>query len=106
MEITNIKVVDHQNGLVTEGIAPELDSECNVIHQKFLEAHRLTYWQLVVVAVFATSYVMIFSCAPGVGEKPNYKLGNMQDFATEISETLEAHHHQWSLKTVPKVQTD
>ncbi len=102
MEITNVKVVDHKTGLVTQGITPELDSQCSVIHKKFLETYQLTYWQLVVLPIFTTSYVLIFSCPSGVDEKPNYKLGNIQDLAAEISETLETHHQQWSSRILPK----
>jgi len=102
MEITNVKVVDHKNGLITQGLTPELDSQCGVMHQKFLASHDLTYWQLVVVPIFATIHVLIFSCPAGVDEKPNYKLGNMQDLAVQISETLESHHQQWSSAISPK----
>jgi hypothetical protein len=102
MEITNVKVMDHQTGLVTQGITPELDSQCGVIHEKFLEAHQLTFWQLVVLPIFATTYVLIFSCASGIDEKPNYKLGNIQDLAAEVTEILELHHQQWSSRILPK----
>ena len=102
MEITNVKVVDHNNGLVTQGLTPDLDSQCGVLHQKFLETNHLTHWQLVILRVFATTYVLIFSCASGVDEKPNYKLGNIQDVAADISETLESHYQQWSSRILPK----
>ena len=97
MEVTNVKVVDHQTGLVTQGIIPELDSECGVIHQNFLEANHLTYWQLIILPIFATTYVLIFSGASGV-ESPNYKLGNIKDLAAEVNETLESHHQQLSAR--------
>ena len=102
MEITSVTVVDHKTGLVTQGITQELDLQCGVIHEKFLEAHQLTFWQLVVLPIFATTYVLIFSCPSGVDEKPNYRLGNIQDLVAEISETLETHHQQWSLRILPK----
>ena len=98
MEVTNVKVVDHQTGLVTQGITPELDSECGIIHQNFLEAHHLTYWQLIILSIFATTYVLIFSGASGVDETPNYKLGNIKDLVAEVDETLESHHQQWSTR--------
>jgi hypothetical protein len=104
MEITNVKVVDHKTGLVTQGLTPELDSGCDAIHQKFLEAHHLTYWQLAVLPIFARPYVLIFSCPSGVDEKPNYKLGDIQDLISEVTETLETHHEQWSLRILPKGQ--
>src|SRR4051812_23740723 len=102
MEIRDVKVVDHKNGLVTQGLTSELDSQCGVIHQKFLESHELAYWELVVIPIFATIHVLIFSCPAGVNEKPNYKLGNMQDLAVQISETLESHYQQWSPAILPR----
>ena len=96
MEITNVKVVDHHTGLVTQGMTPEMDSECGVIHQNFLETHHLTYWQLVILPIFATTYVLVFSCPPGAEEKPNYILTNISDLVAEISEMLALHHQQWS----------
>jgi hypothetical protein len=69
MDATNIKVVAHKTGLVTQGVTPELDLACRATHQKFLDAHHLTYWQLVILQVFGTPYVVIFS---GHGELPVY----------------------------------
>ena len=93
-EISNVKVVDHKTGLITLGLAPELDSECGVIHQKFLADHHLAYWQLIILPVFATVHILIFSGASGGDESPNYKLGNIEDLGTQVNETLESHHQQ------------
>jgi hypothetical protein len=102
MEITEVKIMDHKTGLVTQGITPALDSQCGAIHQKFLETYHLTYWFLVVLPIFTTTYVLIFSCPSGLDETPNYKLANIQDVIAEISEILESHHKQWSSRTLPK----
>src|SRR5258708_34984220 len=102
MQITNVEVLDHETGLITQGIAPELDSECSLIHQRFLDAHHLTYWRLVILPVFATSYVVIFSGTMNPDESPNYKLGQIKDLAAELNEVLESHHEQWSARETPK----
>jgi len=94
MEVTNVKVVDHSTGLITEGIAPEADAGCDRIHQQFLKTHMLTYWQLVIVAVFSTAHVVIFSGASGGAESPNYKLGNVNDLTVDVTEMLETHYKQ------------
>jgi hypothetical protein len=94
MEVTTVKVVDHSTGLITEGIAPEADAECDRIHQQFLKTHKLTYWQLVIVAVSSTAHVVIFSGASGGTESPNYKLGSMNDLTVDVSEMLETHYKQ------------
>jgi hypothetical protein len=94
MEVTDVKVVDHSNGLITQGIAPEADLECDRIHQQFLKTHRLTYWQLVILTVFSTSHIVIFSGASGGSESPNYKLGNIKDLTADVTEMLETHYGQ------------
>jgi len=99
MDATNIKVVAHKTGLVTQGVTPELDLACRVTHQKFLDAHHLTYWHLVILQVFGTPYVVIFSGASGGDESPNYKLGDVQSLPAQIEEILESHHGQWSKRT-------
>jgi hypothetical protein len=57
--------VKHENGLVTPGLPPELDLVCRAAHQKFLDVNTLTYWQLVIVQIYSTPYVLIFSGAIG-----------------------------------------
>jgi hypothetical protein len=94
MEVTNVKVVDHSTGLITQGIFPEADAECDRIHQQFLKTNKLTYWQLVILPVFSTAHVVIFSGASGGTESPNYKLGNISDLTTDVTEMLEAHYKQ------------
>jgi hypothetical protein len=94
MEVTNVKVVDRANGLITQGLAPEADAECDRIHQGFLNIHKLTYWQLVILPVFATTHVVIFSGASGGTESPNYKLGNTKDLTADVREMLETHYKQ------------
>jgi len=94
MEVTNVKVVDHSTGLITQGIAAEADAECDRIHQQFLKTHKLTFWQLVILPVFSTAHVVIFSGASGGAESPNFKLGNIKDLTTEVTEMLEAHYEQ------------
>jgi hypothetical protein len=86
--------VDHSTGLITQGIAPEADAECDRIHQQFLKTHKLTYWQLVILPVFSTTQVVIFSGASGGTESPNYKLGKITDLTADITEMLEAHYQQ------------
>lgn len=93
MEVTTVKVVDHSTGLITQGIAPEADAECDRIHQEFLKTHTLTYWQLV-IPVFSTAHVVIFSGASGGTESPNYKLGNINDLTADVTEMFEAHYKQ------------
>jgi len=94
MEVTNVKVVDHSTGLITQGIAPEADAECDRIHRQFLKTHTLPYWQLVILLVFSTSRVVIFSGASGGTESPNYKLGNISDLTADVTEMLETHYKQ------------
>ena len=104
MEMTTVEVIDQKTGLVTQGITSQLDTQLGLIHQKFLETHRLTYWQLVIQRIFATPYLLIFSRPSGLDEKPNYKLGDIQGLADEITETLETHYQQCS-RLSPKDST-
>jgi hypothetical protein len=94
MEVTNVKVVDHATGLITQGLAPEADSDCDRIHRQFLKTHNLTYWQLVILPVFSTAHVVIFSGASDRSESPNYKLGNIKDLTADVTEMLETHYKQ------------
>jgi hypothetical protein len=94
MEVTDVKVMDHGTGLITQGLATEADSECDRIHRQFLKTHNLTYWQLVILPVFSTTHVMIFSGASGGTKSPNYKLGNTNELAADITEMLETHFKQ------------
>jgi hypothetical protein len=64
------------------------------MHQQFLKTHKLTYWQLVILPVFSTAYVVIFSGASGGTESPNYKLGNINDLTADVTEMLETHYKQ------------
>ncbi len=68
MNAANTEVVEHENGLVTQGPGSELDSLCLAAHQSFLKANTFTYWQLVILQVYGTPYIVIFSGASG-GEK-------------------------------------
>ena len=95
MDAINIKLVEHENGLVMQGLTPELDSVCRIAHQKFLDAHTLTYWQLVILRIYGTSYVVIFSGASGGGESPNYQLGDVENLSNQVETILRSHHEQW-----------
>ena len=99
MDATNIKVVEHENGLVMQGLTPELDSVCRVAHQQFLDAHTLTYWQLVILQIYGTSYVVIFSGASGGDESPNYELGDVKNLSNQVETILRSHHEQWKNRT-------
>jgi|KBSMisStandDraft_5_1062788.scaffolds.fasta_scaffold25668_3 hypothetical protein len=105
MEVTTVEVMDHKTGLVTQGITPQLDAQLAVIHQKFLDTHRLASWQLVIQRVFGTPDLLIFSRPSGSDETPNYKLGDLEGLADEITETLETHYQQWSSRLLPKDPT-
>ena len=94
MEVKDVQVVDHGTGLITQGLAPEADSACDRIHQQFLNAHKLSFWQLVILPVFSTTHVLIFSGAAGGSESPNYRLANAQDLGAGITEMLETHFKQ------------
>jgi hypothetical protein len=102
MQITNIEILDHKTGLITQGIATELDSDCSAMHQRFLDAHQLAYWKLVILPIFSTTYVVIFSGAIDANETPNYKLGRLKDLDADVKEVLEAHHAQWSARRSPR----
>lgn len=104
MQVTNIEILDHETGLITQGITPILDSECSTMHQRFLDAHQLTYWKLVILPVFSTTYVVLFSGAIDANETPNYKLGQLNTLATDVNEVLESHHEQWSARRSPKTR--
>ena len=58
--------------------------------------------ELVILPVFATTYVVIFSGTMSADESPNYKLGKIKDLAAELNEVLESHYQQWSAREVPK----
>src|SRR5580700_10261483 len=94
MEVTNVEVMDHSTGLITQGLAPGADEECDRIHRQFLRTNKPTYWQLVILPVFSTAHVVIFSGASGGTESPNYKLGNINDLTADVTEMLEAHYKQ------------
>ncbi len=94
MEVTNVKVVDHSTGLITQGLAPEADAECDRIHQQFLKTYKLTRWQLVIVPIPSTAHVLIYSGASGGTQSPNYKLANMSDLKVDLTEMLETHYKQ------------
>ena len=99
MDAINIKVVEHKNGLLIQGLTPELDSVCRVAHQKFLDDHTLTYWQLVILQIYGTPYVVIFSGASGGDESPNYELGNVENLSNQVETILKSHHEQWKNRT-------
>jgi hypothetical protein len=101
MEVTTVEVMDHKTGLVTQGITLQLDEQLAVIHRKFLDTHQLAYWQLIIQNIFGTPNLLIFSRPSGADEKPNYKLGDLQGLAEEITETLETHYQQWSSHLAP-----
>ena len=98
MDTTNIKVVEHENGLVTQGLTPELDSVCRVAHQRFLDANTLPSWQLVILQIYGTPYVVIFSGASGGDESPNYKLGDIENLSDQVEESLRSHYEQWKTR--------
>jgi|HubBroStandDraft_2_1064218.scaffolds.fasta_scaffold667041_1 hypothetical protein len=64
------------------------------MHQQFLKTHKLTYWQLVILPVFSTAHVLIFSGAWGGSENPNFKLGNINDLTADVTEMLETRYKQ------------
>ncbi len=95
MEVISVKVLDYKTGLVTQGVTAELDESCRVAHQQYLKAHNLTYWQLVILRVFGTHFLVVFSCPAGENEIPNYKLVCTSELTDQIPEILEAHYTQW-----------
>ena|SRR5436190_5489398 len=99
MKATNIELVEHDNGLVTQGLSPELDAICGVTHQSFLKANNLALWQLVILKVYGTSYAVIFSGASGGDEAPNFTLGNIQNLGAQIEEILGSHYAQRNRRT-------
>ena len=101
MNAINIELVEHENGLVTQGLSPELNSICGVTHENFLKVNTLTYWQLVVMQVYKTSYAFIFSGASGGDETPNFTLGNVQTLRAQIEEILGSHYERWHSRTSP-----
>jgi hypothetical protein len=105
MNAVNTEVVEHENGLVTQGLSSELDPLCLDAHQSFLRTNMLTYWQLVILQVYGTPYVVIFSGASGGDETPNYKLGDVQNLIAEVEEILKAHYEQWRSRMAPKAST-
>ena len=105
MDTTNIKVVEQENGLVTQGLTPELDSVCRVAHQRFLDANALTYWQLVILQIYGTSYVVIFSGASGGDERPNFELGDLENLSNQVETILRSHHEQWKNRTEHSVRS-
>ena len=101
MKAINIELVEHENGLVTQGLSPELNSICGVTHENFLKVNTLTYWQLVVMQVYKTPYAFIFSGASGGDEIPNFTLGNVQTLRAQIEELLGSHYERWHSRTSP-----
>ena|ERR1051326_8075308 len=101
MNVVKIGLVEHENGLVTQGLSPELDSICGVTHQDFLKVNTLTYWQLVVLQVYRTPYAFIFSGASG-DETPDFTLANIQNLRAQIEEILGSHYERWHSRTSPK----
>ena len=101
MNTINIELVEYENGLVTQGLSPELNSICGVTHENFLKVNTLTYWQLVVLQVYKTPYAFIFSGASGGDEIPNFTLGNVQTLRAQIEELLGSHYERWHSRTSP-----
>src|SRR6266576_1774812 len=101
MNAINIELVEHENGLVTQGLSPELNSICGVTHENFLKVNTLTYWQLVVMQVYKTPYAFIFSGASGGDETPNFTLGKVQTLRAQIEELLGSHYERWHSRTSP-----
>jgi hypothetical protein len=96
-----LAVADHKNGLVTAGVTPELDETCRTIHQTFLAARRLTWWQLIILQIFGTPHILIFSGASGHDEAPDYVLADAPSLATRVEEILASHHEQVCRQITP-----
>src|ERR1041385_5531987 len=90
----NVPAVDHENGMMTLGLTPELDEGCRIAHEGFLAARRLTYWQLIVVQIPGTPHFLIFSGATGGREIPDYTLAVSATLIQRIEEILTAHYEQ------------
>ncbi|HEX4134384.1 MAG TPA: hypothetical protein VHY84_07245 [Bryobacteraceae bacterium] len=96
-----VAIADHENGLVTAGLTPELDETCRTVHQTFLAARHLTWWQLIILQIFGTPHILIFSGASGHDEAPDYVLADALSLATRVGEILASHHEQVCRQITP-----
>jgi hypothetical protein len=94
MNGANTEVLEHENGLVTQGLGLELDSLSLDAIRTFLRA----YAQLVILQAYGTP----ISSFSAVTETPNYKLGDVQNLIAEVGENLKTHVDQWRSRTAPK----
>ncbi len=104
--MANVEVMDHGNGLVTLGLATEVEKSCDIAHQVFLVEHKIPFWQLVLLRVISTPYVFIFSGATGTGEQPNHTLTDATDLTRRIGEILNTHYEQTRPGGAPPAAND
>jgi hypothetical protein len=96
-----VDIADHKNGMVTAGLTAELDEACRATHQAFLAARHLTWWQLIILQIFGTPHILIFSGASGHDEAPDYVLADAPSLATRVGEILATHHDQVCRQITP-----
>ena len=98
MNGANTEVLEHENGLVTQGLGLELDSLSLDAHQDFSKSLRNCLLATGNSPSLRNTYIVIFS---GDGT-PNYKLGDVQNLIAEVGENLKTHVDQWRSRTAPK----
>jgi hypothetical protein len=99
--MAHVDIVDHNNGMVTLGLPAEAGEACRTTHERFLIAHHLDHWKLIVVQIPGTRRILVFSGATGDDEDPDYTLTDAQLLTTRIGEILAAHHEQHNRQVSP-----